>query len=54
MPPYFELSPPDILRLCFLLLKYNEAKPYPCIENVNKRTKNIIQVKCMFLLFLFI
>jgi len=45
IPSYFEPSPPDIFRLCFLLMKYYEANPYPCIENVNRRTKNIIQVK---------
>lgn len=53
MPPYFEISPPDIFRLCFLLLKYNEANPYPYIGNVNRRTKNIIQVKCMNLLYIY-
>jgi len=44
MPSYFESSPPNIFRLCFLLMKYDETNPYPCIENVNKRTRNIIQV----------
>lgn len=44
IPSYFEKSPPNIFRLCFLLMKYYEAYPYPCIENVNRRTKNIIQV----------
>jgi hypothetical protein len=45
IPPYFEQSPPDIFKLCFLLMKYYKANPYPCIENVNRRTKNIIQVQ---------
>lgn len=45
IPTYFENSPPSIFRLCFLLMKYYEANPYPCIDNVNRRTKNIIQVK---------
>ncbi|KAL4141486.1 hypothetical protein QTP88_004117 [Uroleucon formosanum] len=44
IPSYFEPSPPDIFRLCFLLMKYYKANPYPCIENVNRRTKNIIQI----------
>lgn len=45
IPSYFETSPPSIFRLCFLLMKYAEANPYPCIENVNRRTKSVIQVK---------
>lgn len=38
------MSPPNIFRLCFTLLKYYEANSYPCMENVNQRTKNLIQV----------
>lgn len=29
-------------------MKYDETNPYPCIENVNRRTRNIIQVRKQF------
>lgn len=31
-------------------MKYDKGNPYPCIENVNRRTKYIIQVKLIILL----
>ncbi|XP_050429945.1 anaphase-promoting complex subunit 1 [Adelges cooleyi] len=44
LPTYFKKKPPNIFRLCYLLMKYYKADPYPCIHNINKRSMNIIQI----------